>query len=60
MKFIFPCGNFAYWNMTFAFHDLKHIIEDYIDDLLTNEIDRSSIERTSLVHCFLSNPSHLV
>jgi hypothetical protein len=47
--FIFPWGNFAYWKipfglknvgetfqcaMTFAFHDLKHIVKAYLDDLL--------------------------
>jgi hypothetical protein len=48
ITFIFPWGNFSYQkmpfglknvgatfqhDMTFAFHDLKHIVEDYLDDL---------------------------
>ena len=46
--FIFPLGTFAYWKMPFglknvgstfqrsmyfSFHDLKHIVEAYLDDL---------------------------
>jgi hypothetical protein len=48
MTFIYPWGTFAYrkmpfglkndgatfqWAMSFSFHDLKHIVEAYLDDL---------------------------
>ena len=51
MAFIFPWGTFAYKKllfglknaratcqraMSYAFHDVKHIIEPYLDDLLTH------------------------
>jgi hypothetical protein len=47
--FIFPWGTFAYWKlpfglknvgatfqraMSYAFHDIKHIVQPYLDDLL--------------------------
>jgi hypothetical protein len=55
MTFIFPWGNFAYRKMpfglknvgatfqsamTFAFHDLKHIVEDFLDDLAAHSRKR--------------------
>jgi hypothetical protein len=51
MKFICPWGTFTYskmsfgikntsktfqWAMMFFFHDLNHIVEEYLDDLLTH------------------------
>lgn len=51
MTFIFPWGTFSYKNMpfflknaratfqqamSFAFHDIKHIVEAYLDDLATH------------------------
>ena len=53
--FIFPWGTFAYrkipfghknieanfqCTMTFAFHDLKHIVEAYLDDLVAHSHKR--------------------
>jgi hypothetical protein len=53
--FIFPWGNFAYWKipfilkntgeafqcaMIFTFHDLKHIVEAYLDDLAAHSHKR--------------------
>jgi hypothetical protein len=53
--FIFPCGTFTYRNMpfdlkntattvqramTFAFHDLKHIFEAYLDDITAHSRKR--------------------
>ena len=47
-SFIFPWGTFTYqklpfglknvgakfkWEMSYAFHDIKHIVEPYLDDL---------------------------
>jgi hypothetical protein len=55
MTFICSCGTFAYWKipfilknvratfqcaMTFAFHDLKHIVEAYLDDLVSHSHKR--------------------
>jgi hypothetical protein len=54
--FICPWGTFAYknmpfglknvgatfqWAMMFSFHDLKHIVEAYLDDLTTHSHKRS-------------------
>jgi hypothetical protein len=51
MEFIFPWGTFAYWKIPFGlknttttfhratdftFHDLKHIVEAYLDDLVVH------------------------
>jgi hypothetical protein len=56
MTFIFPWGTFAYRKMpfglknvgatfqqaiSFAFHDLKHIVEAYLDDLASRSRKRS-------------------
>jgi len=61
-SFIFPWGSFTYRNMpfglenvratfqramTFAFHDLKHIVEAYLDDLAAHSRKR------------VDNPKHL-
>jgi hypothetical protein len=55
MVFICPWGTFSYWKMlfglknaeatfqgamTFAFHDLKNIVEDYLDDLVAHSCKR--------------------
>jgi hypothetical protein len=55
MMFICPWGMFSYWKipfslknvgatfqwaMTFAFHDLKHVVEAYLDDLTTHSHKR--------------------
>jgi hypothetical protein len=55
MEFICPWGTFAYrkipfilknvganfqWAMTFVFHDLKHIVEAYLDDLAAHSHKR--------------------
>jgi hypothetical protein len=55
MEFICPCGTFAYRKMpfglknvgatfqhamNFTFHDLKHIVEAYLDDLATHSRKR--------------------
>ena len=55
-EFIFPWGNFAYWkmpfdlknaretfqhDMTFPFHDLKHIVEAYLDNLVAHSRKRA-------------------
>jgi hypothetical protein len=62
MAFISPWGTFAYrkmpfglknvgvtfqWAMSFAFHDLKHIVEAYLDDL------------ESRSHKRMDHPTHL-
>jgi hypothetical protein len=54
--FIFPWGTFAYrklpfglknvgatfqWAMSYAFHDIKHIAEPYLDDLPAHSSNRS-------------------
>jgi hypothetical protein len=54
-KFVCPWGTFAYCKMpfvlknvgatfqhfmTFAFHDIKHILEDYLDDLVAQSCKR--------------------
>jgi hypothetical protein len=54
-KFVCPWGNFSYWKMPFGlknveetfqramnfyFHDLKHIVEAYLDDLATHSCKR--------------------
>ena len=59
-EFIFPWGTFAYRKlpfglknvgatlqraMSYAFHDIKHIVEPYLDDLPAHSYDR----RTTLV-----------
>jgi hypothetical protein len=56
MDFICPWGTFAYrkmpfglknvgatfqWAMSFSFHDLKHIVEAYLDDLASRSCKRS-------------------
>jgi hypothetical protein len=56
MTFICPWGRFAYikipfglknvgatfqWAMSFAFHDLKHIVEAYLNDLASRSRKRS-------------------
>jgi hypothetical protein len=55
MKFICPWGTFTYWKvslglenveesfqcaMTFVFHDLKHIVEAYLDTLVVHSLKR--------------------
>ena len=55
VTFIFPWGTFAYknmpfglknagatfqWAMSYAFHDIKHIIKSYLDDLTTRSRKR--------------------
>jgi hypothetical protein len=55
-KFICPWGTFEYrkmpfglknigatcqWDMSFAFHDLKHIVEAYLDDLASHSRKRT-------------------
>jgi hypothetical protein len=55
MTFIFPWGTFAYWKipfelknaketfqcaMNFSFHDLKHIVKAYLDDLASHSRKR--------------------
>jgi hypothetical protein len=67
--FICPWGNFAYWKMpfglknaratfqramTFAFHDLKHIVEAYLDDLAAHSrkrVDHSTHLRLVFERC---------
>jgi hypothetical protein len=59
--FIFPWGTFAYrklpfglkkvgatfqWVMSYAFHDIKHIVEPYLDELPTH----SSHQRDHIGH----------
>jgi hypothetical protein len=54
--FIFPWGTFAYrkmpfglknvgatfqWAMSFYFHDLIHIVKDYLDDIASRSCERS-------------------
>jgi hypothetical protein len=56
IAFIFPWGTFAYrklpfglknvgatfqWAMSYAFHNIKHIVEPYLDDLLAHSSNRS-------------------
>jgi hypothetical protein len=56
MTFIYPWGTFAYrkipfglknagatfqWAMSFAFHDLKHIVDAYLDDLASRSRKRT-------------------
>jgi hypothetical protein len=55
-NFIFPWGTFAYQKlpfglknasetyqcaMSYSFHDIKHIVQPYLDDLLTHSMHRS-------------------
>jgi hypothetical protein len=64
--FIFPWGTFAYWKMpfglknigetfqramNFSFHDLKHIVEAYLDDLSAHSCKRAN-HVTHLRHVF--------
>jgi hypothetical protein len=62
MAFIYPWGTFAYRNMpfglknvgatfqramSFAFHDLKHIVKAYLDDLASRSCKRTDHPHTS-------------
>jgi hypothetical protein len=67
--FIFPWGAFSYWKipfglknvgatfqhaMTFAFHNLKHIVEAYLDDLVAHSrkrVDHSTHLRSIFERC---------
>jgi hypothetical protein len=68
--FICPWGTFAYWKLTFslknvsatfqcamsyAFHDIKHIVQPYLDDLLAHSMhcrDHSAHLRAIFLHCW--------
>jgi hypothetical protein len=67
--FIFPWGNFSYWKlpfglknvgatfqraMSYAFHDIKHIVQPYLDDLPAHSmrrVDHPTHLRAIFVHC---------
>jgi hypothetical protein len=63
--FIFPWGTFSYrkipfglknpratfqCDMTFTFHDLKHIVEDYLDDIVA--YSRKREDHSTHLHLF--------
>jgi hypothetical protein len=68
-SFIYPWGTFAYWKLPFglknagatfqhaisyAFHDIKHVVQPYLDDLPTHSMRRQDHLvhlRTIFVHC---------
>jgi hypothetical protein len=67
--FIYPWGTFDYWKlpfslnnagetfqraMSYSFHDIKHIVKPYLDDLLTHSMpcqDHLTYLRAIFIHC---------
>jgi hypothetical protein len=80
--FICPWGTFAYWKlpfslknvsamfqcaMSYAFHDIKHIVQPYLDDLPVHSMHRSdhpthlqAIFLHFWFYCILLNPHKCV
>jgi hypothetical protein len=64
-NFIYPWGTFAYrnipfglknfgatfhWAMSFSFHDLKHMVEAYLDDIASHSCKRyDHLDRLRLI-----------